>query len=65
MMFIYWNLLSYYDIMLIQSDFGMSREWSGDCPFVRKGAMPMSIMEVLQLLLVVFAALTYIDNHRK
>jgi len=25
----------------------------------------MSVMEVLTLLLVVFAALSYIDNHRK
>lgn len=26
---------------------------------------PMSIMEVLTLLLVIFAALSYIDNHKK
>ena len=26
---------------------------------------PMSIMEVLTLLLVLFAALSYIDNHKK
>ena len=30
-----------------------------------KGVMPMSTMEVLQLLLVIFAALSYLDNHRK
>ena len=30
-----------------------------------KGVMPMNTMEVLTLLLVVFAALSYIDNHRK
>lgn len=31
----------------------------------RKGVMPMNTMEVLTLLLVIFAALSYIDNHRK
>ena len=35
------------------------------CPLVFKGVMPMTIMEVLTLLLVVFAALTYIDKHNK
>lgn len=30
----------------------------------RKGVMPMNTMEVLTLLLVIFAALSYIDNHR-
>ena len=29
------------------------------------GVMPMNTMEVLTLLLVIFAALSYIDNHRK
>ena len=32
---------------------------------VRKRVMPVSIMEVLTLLLVLFAALSYIDNHKK
>lgn len=31
----------------------------------RKRVVPMSVMEVLTLLLVVFAALSYIDNHKK
>ena len=32
----------------------------------RKGVMPMmNTMEVLTLLLVIFAALSYLDNHRK
>ena len=31
----------------------------------RKGVMLMNTMEVLTLLLVVFAALSYIDNHHK
>ena len=31
----------------------------------RKGVMPMNTMEVLTLLLVVFAALSYINFHRK
>lgn len=37
------------------------------CPLVYgKRVMPMNTMEVLTLLLVVFAALTYIDNrHNK
>ncbi len=36
------------------------------CPLVlRRRVMPMSIMEVLTLLLVIFAALSYIDNHKK
>ena len=37
------------------------------CPLVkRERVMPMSIMEVLTLLLVIFAALSYIDNkHNK
>lgn len=30
-----------------------------------KDKMPINIMEVLTLLLVIFAALSYIDNHRK
>ena len=30
-----------------------------------KDKMPMNTMEVLTLLLVIFAALSYIDNHRK
>lgn len=30
-----------------------------------KEEMPMNTMEVLTLLLVIFAALPYIDNHRK
>ncbi len=30
-----------------------------------KEKMPINIMEVLTLLLVIFAALSYIDNHRK
>nr|DAF56226.1 MAG TPA: hypothetical protein [Podoviridae sp. ctxqo3] len=29
-----------------------------------KGVMPMNTMEVLTLLLVIFAALSYLDNHR-
>jgi len=34
------------------------------CPLVHKGVMPvMDTMEVLTLLLVVFAALSFIDNH--
>ena len=32
-------------------------------PLVHKGGMPMDTMEVLTLLLVVFAALSYIDRH--
>ncbi len=36
------------------------------CPLVlRKRVVPMSVMEVLTLLLVVFAALSYIDNHKE
>ena len=34
-------------------------------PFRRKGVMPMNTMEVLTLFLVIFTALTYLDNHRK
>ena len=34
-----------------------------ECPLVHKGGMPMDTMEVLTLLLVVFAALSYIDRH--
>lgn len=30
-----------------------------------KDKMPINTMEVLTLLLVIFAALSYIDNHRK
>ena len=34
------------------------------CPLVSKGGRcPMNTMEVLTLLLVIFAALAYIDNH--
>ena len=34
------------------------------CPFrKRKGDYTMNTLEILTLLLVVFAALTYIDNH--
>ena len=33
------------------------------CPLVFKGGMPMNTLEVLTLLLVIFAALSYIDNH--
>ena len=32
------------------------------CPLVTKEGMPMNIMEVLTLLLVIFAALSYLDN---
>ena len=40
--------------------------FSDGCPLVlQRRVMPMSVMEVLTLLLVVFAALSYIDNHRK
>ena len=36
------------------------------CPLVfRKRVMPMSTMEVLTLLLVIFAALSYIDKRNK
>lgn len=35
------------------------------CPLVHKEGMPMNTMEVLTLLLVVFAALAYIDEHKK
>ena len=36
------------------------------CPLVfRKRVMPMTVIEVLTLLLVIFAALSYIDNHKK
>lgn len=36
------------------------------CPLVlRKRVMPMSVMEVLTLVLAIFAALSYIDNHKK
>ncbi len=31
----------------------------------KERVMPMNTMEVLTLLLVVFAALSYIDNHKK
>ncbi len=31
--------------------------------YYERGMMPMNTMEVLTLLLVVFAALSYIDNH--
>ena len=34
-------------------------------PLVHKGVMPMNTMEVLTLLLVLFAALSIIDNHKK
>lgn len=30
-----------------------------------KDKMPINIMEVLTLILVIFAALSYINNHRK
>ena len=30
-----------------------------------KDKMPINTMEVLTLLLVIFAALSYVDNHRK
>lgn len=30
-----------------------------------KDKMPINTMEVLTLILVIFAALSYIDNHRK
>ncbi len=40
--------------------------FSDGCPLVlRKRVMPMSVMEVLTLLLVIFVALSYIDNHKK
>ena len=40
--------------------------FSDRCPLVlRKRVMPVSVMEVLTLLLVIFAALSYIDNHKK
>ncbi len=32
---------------------------------IQRRAMPMSVMEVLTLLLVIFAALAYIDQHNK
>ena len=36
------------------------------CPLVlQRRVMPMTTMEVLTLLILVFAALTYIDNHNK
>lgn len=31
--------------------------------YIRKRVMPMNTMEVLTLLLVIFAALSYIDDH--
>ena len=31
--------------------------------YYERGMMPMNTLEVLTLLLVVFAALSYIDNH--
>ena len=31
--------------------------------YIRKRVRPMNIMEVLTLLLVIFAALSYIDDH--
>ena len=34
-------------------------------PLVHKGVMSMSTMEVLTLLLVIFAALSFLDNHKK
>ena len=33
--------------------------------FYERGVKPMNTLEVLTLLLVVFAALTYIDQHNK
>ena len=33
--------------------------------YERKRVMPMNTLEVLTLLLVIFAALSYIDNHYK
>ena len=33
--------------------------------FSGKGVLPMNTMEILTLLSVVFAALTYIDQHKK
>ncbi len=41
-----------------------------DCPFcfmlhTGRGGEFMSTMEILTLLLVVFAALTYLDSHKK
>ena len=33
--------------------------------FTKERVMPMTTMEVLTLLLVLFAALTYIDGHKK
>ena len=32
------------------------------CPLVLKGVTPMNTMEVLTLLLVVFAAVSFLDN---
>ena len=32
-------------------------------PVLRKRVMPMNTMEVLTLLLVIFTALSFIDNH--
>ena len=32
---------------------------------LRKRVMPMNTMEVLTLLLVIFTALSFIDNHKK
>ena len=34
-------------------------------PLVHKGVMPMNTMEVLTLLLVIFAALSFLDNQYK
>ena len=40
--------------------------FSDRCPLVlQRRVVPMSVMEVLTLLLVIFAALSYIDNHKK
>lgn len=36
-----------------------------DCPLKQKGGMCMNTLEVLTLVLVIFAALSYIDNHKK
>ena len=35
------------------------------CPLVHKEGMPMTTHEIIDLLILVFAALTYIDRHNK
>ena len=62
-----WLINLYVHVKMKLYDWKESRMWFSDWyPLVlRKRVVPMSVMEVLTLLLVVFTALSYIDNHKK